>query len=249
MEAITVERVRERRTTPAAAVVAYVGAAAFLVAAVWSTLVSSGVTVASEPAQNLKLSAHQNELIYLHWLIARQPQERLYTGIAIIAFLCLAATAISIRTRRGSALAALGAEAVAVGVVLWVTESVAHLGANYGIGLLTTHDYPTETISGIGFTVDMIARALEMTAFAILGLGALAFALDAFRGTPRRPRWGALGAVIGIALLVGSWSNLTGIGSLGDVLVPLVGAILLPVWMLWSAAMLRPSDREAERAR
>jgi hypothetical protein len=239
MEVQTLQMVRERRNVAAETVVAYVGAAAFVVASVWATLASRGITVASKPAQRLGLSVHENELIYLRWLMSTQPQERIYTSIAILAFSCLLATAVSLRGRTERALPALAVQGVAVGAVLWVTEHVAHLGADQAIGLLTTHHYSTQTISGIGFTIDMVTRAMEITAFAMLGAGAVSFALDAFRGRPRRPRWGALTAAIGASMILSSWAALAGNGDLGDLLVALVGIVLLPVWMCWSAAVLR----------
>jgi hypothetical protein len=238
MDAITVERVRERRDVKLSALVAYVGAAAFVVAAVWATLASRGITVASEPAVRPNLSVHDNQLIYLQWLLTKQPQERVYTSIAMAAFLCLLATAVGLRGRFDRTISSLAVQSLAVGVVLWVIERTVHLGAEYGLGMLTTHHYTTETITGIGFTVDMVTRALEVTGFAIIGLGMLAFAARAMAGTVRRPGWGRCSAAIGASMIIASWATLAGAGTVGDVLVALVGAVLLPVWMCWSAALL-----------
>lgn len=242
MDAITVERIRGRREMTLSALVAYVGAAAFAVAAVWATLAARGITVASEPSVRPNLSVHDNQLIYLQWLVTKQPQERVYTSIAIVAFLCLLATATALRARSDRTTSSLALQGVTVGVILWVIERALHLGAEYGLGMLTTHHYTTETITGIGFTVDMITRALEVTAFAIIGLGMLAFAAGALGGTARRPGWERCSAAIGVSMVVGSWATLAGAGTLGDVLVAVVGAILLPVWMVWSAARLGEGD-------
>jgi hypothetical protein len=239
MGSITVERVRERRTVAFDAVVGYVGAAAFVVAAVWATLVARGITVPSEPAADPKLSVQQNQMRYLRWIIARQPQERLSIAIAIVAFLCLAATAVALRDRFRATASSLGVLGVAAGVVLWIVERIVHLGGEYGIGKLATHDYSMGTVTAIGFTIDSITRGLEVTAFALIGVGMLAFGLDALRGSVRGPRWGAWTAATGAAMLVGSWSSLAGAGTLGDVLVALVGAVLLPVWMAWSSRELQ----------
>jgi hypothetical protein len=240
MGSITVERVRERRTIAVEAAVAYLGAAAFVVAAVWATLVARGITVPSEPAGNPALSVHQNQMLYLRWLIAKQPQERLSSTIAIVAFLCLVATAVALRDRfrAATALGVLGVLGVGSGVIVWIVERVLHLGGNYGIGKLATHHYSTDTVTGIGFTLDSMTRALDVTAFALIGLGMLAFALEGLRGSSRAPRWGAWTAATGIAMLVAAWSSLAASGTLGDVLVAIVGVILLPVWMVWTSREL-----------
>jgi hypothetical protein len=239
MGTITVERVRERPAVGLEALVAYVGAAAFVVAAVWATLIARGVTVPSEPAVDPKLSVRQNQMLYLRWIIARQPQERLSSAIAIVAFLCLVATAVALRDRFRVPASSLGTLGVAAGVVMWIVERVIHLGGEYGIGKLATHDYSMDTVTGIGFTVDSITRGLEVTAFVLIGLGMLAFALDALRGSARRAGWGWLTAAIAATMLAGSWSSLAGAGTLGDALVALTGAILLPLWMGWSARELQ----------
>jgi hypothetical protein len=242
MQTITVARAREH-AMPASVVVAYAGAAAFVVAAVWATLASAGVTVASEPTANPSISVARNQQIHLRWLASTQPQERVYTAVAIVAFICLAATARSLRERRRSAIASLGVLGIGIGIVLWITENVLHLGATYAVGMLTTHNYGLDTVTGIEFTADMMQRALEVTGFAILGLGMTALSLEAFGATERRPGWGALTVAIGVAMIVEAWSSLAGAGTVGDILVAVTGAILLPAWMIATGRALPERGR------
>ncbi len=93
------------------------GAAGFAIAAAWYTLAVQGMTVASEPSFLASQTLQQRHTIYFNWFVSTLHQERLYTGVAIGAFLCLMATAIFVRNRlsRG-ALASVGVQAIGAGV-------------------------------------------------------------------------------------------------------------------------------------
>lgn len=89
----TIERARMRIPAATSGVVAWLGAAAFVIAAAWYTLAARGVIVASAPQFGQDVPLEQREHIYYRWLVTTLPQERLYTAVAIVGFLCLAGVA------------------------------------------------------------------------------------------------------------------------------------------------------------
>jgi hypothetical protein len=115
----TIEPARTRIPAATSGVVAWLGAAAFVIAAAWYTLVAQGVTVASAPQFGPDVPIEEREHIYYRWLITTLPQERLYTSIAIVGFLCLARAAAFARDRLGRdrIVARIGASLVAAGAV------------------------------------------------------------------------------------------------------------------------------------
>jgi hypothetical protein len=82
---------------PLASAVAYAGAAAFLVAAVWYALVVGEVTVASEPRPKPGQAQQEWFHTYYAWFASTLRQERYYTGAAIVGFLSLMVTAAFVR--------------------------------------------------------------------------------------------------------------------------------------------------------
>jgi hypothetical protein len=77
---------------------------------------------------------------------------------------------------------------------------------------MATHGNPIETVNAIGFTIDTIDDAFELTAFALIGAGTLAFAWVALHD--RR-------------------------ADLVDVLLVTGGVVLMPAWLVWSGRLLR----------
>jgi hypothetical protein len=73
--------------------VAYLAAAAFAIAALWSALVAEHVTVAAPPrpvpGEPVDAALHRG----YSWFVTTLPQERFNTGIAIVGMLCLAVVA------------------------------------------------------------------------------------------------------------------------------------------------------------
>ena len=130
METQMIEKSRVKRTTGTAGVVAYVGAAAFIIAAAWSWLAAKRVTVAPAPRIGLSVPLEQGMRIYYRWQITALPQERFYISIAIAGFLCLAAAAVFLRDllARDRVLARIGAFTIGAGALLWITGSRAWPG-------------------------------------------------------------------------------------------------------------------------
>jgi hypothetical protein len=200
METQTAERVRARKAAGPATAVAYTGAAAFVIAGIWFWLATKGVTVAGAPRAAADVTAQQAMRGYYRWLVTTLPQERYYTSIAIAGFLCLAASAFVARDRLGPdrTPARIGALLVAAGALLWIAGSVLALGGHRAVGLMATHANPIQTTNSIAFTVDTIAAAFALAAFALIGAGMLGLAAAAPRPArrvgPRHRRCRAGGA-------------------------------------------------------
>jgi hypothetical protein len=179
---------------------------------------------------HLRLQPH----IYYRWLVTTLPQERFYTSIAIAGFGCLAVAALFLRDRLGRdrAPARIGAYTIGAGALLWITGSVLQLGGHRAVGLMATHVNPIETTNSIAFTIDTVVDAFALAAFALIGVGMLAFAAAAER--PRHRAWAGYTAVIALVLLVTAGSYAAGDGNLEDLLLFAGGVVLLPVWLIWT---------------
>jgi hypothetical protein len=166
-----IEPVRTRSPAATSGIVAWLGAAAFVIAATWYTLAVRGETVASAPQLGPPLPLPQREHIYYRWLATTLPQERFYTAIAITGFLCLGGTAGVARYRLGRDRigARIAAFLVAAGAAVWVTGSILQLGGHRAVGLMATHANPIQTTNSIAFTIDMIGQAFALAAFALIG--------------------------------------------------------------------------------
>jgi hypothetical protein len=242
----TIERVRTRRVIDPASIVAYLGAAALVIAAAWYGLAVKGVTVtlAPQPAANASAPAWLHT--YYRWLATTLPQERLYTSIAIAGFVCLAVVAAYVRDLlgRGHALTRAGAFALWSGVALWITGSVVQLGGHRAVGLMATHTNPIQTTNSIAFTIDMIGQAFALAAFALIGLGMLAFAWMAAGARPRHRAWAGYTTLTSLLMLIAAWSYAAGEGNLTDLVLLTGGLVALPVWLAWTAELTRTGSRK-----
>jgi hypothetical protein len=249
-------RAAERTTAGAASVVAYVGAAAFVIGGVWYALATKGVLMAPAPTPASGASVKESQRQFFAWFVTTLHQERLYTGLAIVGFLCLAATAAFVRDLLGRdrAVVRIATMAITIGATLWIVGNVAHLGAHRAVGLLSTHASPTATSSGILLTFDVIDDAFEVAAFAALGVGSLLLARAATHTQPSRRGWAWLTFLIGVALIGTVASYLFPVGDLTDLLLMTEGTLLVPAWLIWcgrlvgghrSAAFLHVSEAAA----
>jgi hypothetical protein len=184
------------------------------------------------------------------WLVTTFPRERLDTGAAVAGFLCLVPLAALARglLGRDRVLARIGSVAMPAGALLWVAGNLVRLAGQRMAGPIATH----------AATVD---DALELTAFAALGVALLAFAGAAAGRTGRRavPRaWCGYSLLLGAVLLALAGAHAAADGNLLDLLLgrrcPMdaghlvaVGALLLPVWLVWTSRLLR--DATAPQAR
>src|SRR5215204_2200617 len=91
MEATIAE---QRRSIGTTAVIAAVGAVAFVVASVLYGLAVRGVTVPVEPVFTGEETLGERYRIFFGWVVLTLPQERLYVSIAIVGFACLGVVTI-----------------------------------------------------------------------------------------------------------------------------------------------------------
>jgi hypothetical protein len=237
MEATIVERRRSRRAPGAAGLIAYLGAAAFALAAGWYGLAMEGVTVARQPVFGANESlAHKLDWFY-RWFVSTLPQERVYTSLAILAFLCLAAVGIlAARSMRpATPLAGVAAMVLALGASLWIVGSVVQLGGHRAVGAMATHANPLPTVNSISFTIDIIDDAFETAAFAIIGVAMLGLASVGIRTGVRA--WGRYTAAIGAISLVVAGAYIVDNGDVVDVLLLALGVVILPVWLVWTGTL------------
>ena len=164
------------------------------------------------------------------------PAGAVYTSVAIAGFLCLAAAAIFLRDLLGRdrAPARIGAFTIGAGALLWITGSVLQLGGHRAVGLMATHANPIETTNSIAFTIDAIADAFALAAFALIGAGMLAFAVAAAGERPGHRAWAGCTIVVALAMLVTAGSYAAANGSLSDVMLLADGAVLVPLWLIWT---------------
>jgi hypothetical protein len=246
MQTQTAKRVPAKDTAGAPQIVGYLGAAAFVIAAAWFGLAMRGVTVAPAPEANPDATPLQVMLGYYRWQVTTLPQERVYTSIAIAGFLCLAVAAAFIRDLLGRdrALSRIGALLVGAGAAAWISGSVLELGGHRVVGLMATHANPIQTTNSIAFTIDAIGDAFALAAFALIGVGMLAFARAALQQRPGHRAWAGYTIVIALAMLVTAGSYAAANGSLSDVMLFADGAVLVPVWLIWAG---RTGGFQAER--
>lgn len=237
----TIERVKTKGAAGPADIAAYLGAAALVIAAAWYGLAVKGVTATPAPQPPPGAAPQAWLHTYYRWLVTTLPQERLYTSIAIAGFICLAVVAAYVRDLLGRdhALTRAGAFALWLGAGLWITGSVIQLGGHRAVGLMATHTNPIQTTNSIAFTVDMIGQAFALAAFALIGVGMLAFASAAAGARTRHRAWAGYTALISLLMLVAAWSYAAGNSSLTDLILLVGGLLALPVWLAWTAALTR----------
>jgi len=232
--------------TGVANMTAYVGAAAFLLAAAWYALVLAEVVVAAEPQPQPGQSREEWLRTYFSWFSSTLPDERVYGGAAIVAFLCLLMTAAFLRDRRepDRALAKLGAQAVGAGAIIWIVGNVASLGGHHAVGLMTNRGDSLETVRLIAWLVDDVDDAFELVGLAGVGIGFAAFAWPSTRPAARQVAWSRFTGLVGVVLLATAAAYAARVFDLVDLLLVVGGALLLPAWLVWTGRLLRESRIE-----
>ncbi|HEV8279523.1 MAG TPA: hypothetical protein VGQ26_28050 [Streptosporangiaceae bacterium] len=109
---------------------------------------------------------------------------------------------------------------------------------------MATHANPIQTTNSIAFTIDAIGDAFALVAFALIGVGMLAFARAALQQRPGHRAWAGYTIVIALAMLVTAGSYAAANGSLSDVMLFADSAVLVPVWLIWAG---RTGGFQAER--
>ena len=109
---------------------------------------------------------------------------------------------------------------------------------------MATHPNPIQTTNSIAFTIDMIAAAFALAAFALIGAGMLALARAALHEYPRHRAWAFFTTATAVTLLVLAGSYAVGNDNLTDLMRVADGVVLLPVWLVWSGRIRRSSNAE-----
>jgi hypothetical protein len=108
---------------------------------------------------------------------------------------------------------------------------------------MATHANPIETTNSIAFTIDAIADAFALAAFALIGAGMLAFAVAAAGERPGHRAWAGYTVVIALVMLVTAGSYAAGNGGLSDLMLLAGGVVLLPLWLIWTGRIGSDPDR------
>jgi hypothetical protein len=237
MATTTIVGTRAEIRSRVTAIVAYLAAGAFVVAALWYGLIARHVSVSAPPVPGASIEATQHA--YYAWFVTTLQQERLDTGIAIGAFCCLIGTAVGVRDLLGldRPLVRLGGMALVLGAVVWIVGNVLQLGGHRAVGLMATHDNPIQSVNAIAFTIDMIDDAFELTAFALIGIGLLAFGWGGLRDRRVPAGWAWVSVAAGVVTIALSGAYLADAGDLVDLLLIVGGVILLPIWLVWSGRL------------
>jgi hypothetical protein len=248
MTAHTLSQSGTRRIAHATSAWAWLGAVAFVIAAVWYGLAAEGVIVASAPSPGPGVPPAAAMRLHYRWLATTLPQERLYSSAAIAGFCCLMLAAASARglLGRDRTAARAGAFGIGTGAALWIVGIVVQLGGHRAVGLMATHANPIQVTNSIAFTVDTVTEAFELAAFLLIGLGMLALAGAAARAG-HRP-WAGYTAAVALVMVVIAWSYAAGYAGVTDVLLVAGGVALLPAWLLWTGrigAVQAPEVRDA----
>jgi hypothetical protein len=227
-----------------ASAVAYAGAAAFLVAAVWYALVVAEVTVASEPRPQPGEAQEEWFHVYYAWFASTLRQERYYTSAAIVGFLSLMVTAAFVRNAFGrrQPFASFAAQIMGAGTLLWVVGAVVSIGGHRAVGLMTGRGDPIETANSITWTIDTINDAFELAGSALLGAGMVALAGVGMQARSRGPAWSRYTFAVGLVLLATAGAYAAQSFDLVDVLLVAGGAVLLPLWLFWTGWLLRGEE-------
>jgi hypothetical protein len=248
MQALTVERRRTNHANRSATMVAYAGAVAFAIAAVWFWLAIKGVTVSAAPRIGPGVPAQQAMRIHYRWQATTLQQERFYTSIAIVGFLCLAAASSYLQylLGRDQAIARIGALMVGGGSLLWIAGNVTVLGGHRAVGLMAAHTNPIEVTNSLAFTIDTIGQAFEVAALALIGAGMLGLATALPR--PGHRAWLGCATASALVILVTAGAFAIGSDNFSDLMLLVSGVLALPTWLIWTGRAGRLQQQPSTRA-
>lgn len=241
MSSAAVADARIKPKAGAASLTAYAGATALLLAAAWYALVVAELVVPAGPRPQPGQSREEWLQAYFSWFASTLDDERLYSGAAIIGFLCLLATAAFVRDELGPdrALTKLGARAVGAGAIIWVVGNVASLGGHHAVGVMTDRGDPLETVRLIAWLIDDVDDAFELVGLAVIGIGCLALAWQSMRPASRNVAWGRFTGLVGLVLFATAAAYGARAFDLVDLLLIVGGVLLLPAWLVWTGRLLR----------
>ena len=98
---------------------------------------------------------------------------------------------------------------------------------------------PIDVLNSINLAVDVVDDAFELASFMLLGAGMLALASPAMKASSRQLAWGRFSGVVGLVLLATAGAYAAQSYDLIDILLVVGGAVLVPIWLIWTGRLLR----------
>lgn len=230
---ITAERTQRQQHDAVLRTLAWGGAAAFAVAGCWYGLALRGITVAAEPTFTSAQPQDERDRIYTEWMVSTFAQERLYTALACVALCCFAGTVLLRCSRLVRTPASLlSAAAICTGAGLWLVGNVIQLGGHHAVEIMSTHGNPLPVVDAVGFSVEMLDDAFELSAFVLLSVGMLLHGLAGARGAHGAVAWSRYTTAVGLVMLATAVSYV--LDSSTELLLLAQSVVLMPVWMVWT---------------
>jgi hypothetical protein len=220
-------------------VFAWVFAIGLFVGGLWYGLILQNVTVSDEPSFGPGTPRNQVLRAFYDWFLTTLTQERLDGLIAIVGFVALIGVSLTLRVvfGRERPLSLIASSAITLGSVLWITGNLLQLGGHRAVEIMARVNTDLVPANAIHFTVDQIDNAFELSAFALIGGGVIAFAVDANRTAILPKGWGWFTLLLGALLLLAAVAYAFDNGDLVDVLLLIGGVVLAPIWGIWLAVL------------
>lgn len=215
-------------------------AVTLFIAAAWYALIARRVTVADPPVFAEREPFDRMLRRFVDWQVSTFTQERLDIAIAIVAFLALIGLGFALREYLGGdgALTAGASVAVALGSSLWIVGNVMELGGHRALELFARTGNDLGPFDAIQFTVAEIDDWFELTGFALIGVGILAFAAVGLNGDVAPRSWASYSILVGALFIPLSAAYVANNGDLVDLLLFAGGIVIAPVWGIWTARLL-----------
>ena len=223
-------------------------AAALFVAAVWYALIAKRVTVADPPVFAEGEPFDRALRRFVDWKVTTFVQERIDIAIAIVAFLALVGLGLALREYLGRdrPLSVGAPVAITVGSLLWIVGNVIELGGHRALELFARTGNDLGAFDAIQFTIAEIDDWFELTGFALIGVGILAFAAEALNSDLVPRSWTFYSIVVGALFILLSAAYVANNGDLVDLLLFAGGIVIAPAWGIWTARLLPNVEHERE---
>lgn len=217
---------------------------ALLVAAGWYALIAKRVTVADPPVFAEGEPFDRILRRFVDWHVTTFVQERIDIAIAIVAFLALIGLGLALREHLGrDRPISVGASvAIGIGSTLWIVGNVIELGGHRALELFARTGNDLGPFDAIQFTIAEIDDWFELTGFALIGVGILAFAAEALMSDSIARSWGLYSVIVGSLFIPLSAAYVANNGDLVDFLLFAGGIVLAPAWGIWTARLLREGE-------
>lgn len=230
-------------------VCAWIVTVAFLVASAWYFLLSQQISVADEPTFARDVPFAQMLEGFYDWYVTTLMQERVIILINIIGFLALIGVALALGELLGRErpIAAVAAAVATLGSLLWIVGNMVQIGGHRAVEIMARGGNDLDPVNAISFTIDRIDDWFELVGLGMIGLGGIAFGIEAIRTRFLPKAWGYFTLAVGGLLIVVSLAYVFDNGDLVDLLSLLAGLVLVPIWGVWVASLLSTGSEAYQR--